>query len=85
MTIVTIYRWKWSFVTFLNAVATVDDLTAGNYDVKLADTRIVLKSSPFFEKINKHDREYVYCPLEYLVTLLLSSNPKARADGGHRE
>ena len=72
-------------MTVLNALATVDDLTAGNYDVKLVVTRIVLKSSPCFEKINKQDREYLYCPLEYLVTLLLSSNPKARADGGHRE
>ena len=70
-------------VSFLDAIATVDVLTATNTDVKLVDTRTVqfarLKSSSCFERINKLNGHYSYwqflplvCPLKYHVTLLLS-------------
>ena len=49
------YWWKWSFNTFLEAVATVHVFVASNNDVKLAETWTVrfawLKSSSCFDSI----------------------------------
>ena len=44
--------------SFLDAITTVDVLTASNTDITLAETRttILQKSSSCFERINKLDR-----------------------------
>ena len=64
------YGWKWSGY-FFNAVAAVDAITATNNDEKLVETRTVyfakLKSSSRFERINKLDRDDLYCQILSLV------------------
>ena len=54
--------WVEVIIVFLDAVAAVDVLTAGNNDVKLVETRTVqiarLESSSRFDRINKLDRDY---------------------------
>ena len=61
------YWSKWSFNTFLEAVATVDVFVASNNDVKLAETWTVrfacLKSSYCFENIKKLYLNYSYCQI----------------------
>ena len=52
-------------VTFFDVAAGVDTLTASNNDGKLVETRTVnfakLKSSSRFERINKLDRDDLFC------------------------
>ena len=54
--------WVELIIVFLDAVAAVDVLTAGNNDVKLVETRTLniarLESSYRFDRINKLDRDY---------------------------
>ena len=61
------YWSKWSFNTFLEAVATVDVFVASNNDVKLAETWTVrfacLKSSYCFENMKKLYLNYSYCQI----------------------
>ena len=67
-------------VTFFNAEATVDVLTASNNDINFVEIQPYIFKSLFrFERINKVDRDFSYwqilsfvCPLKYHVTLLLS-------------
>ena len=58
-------------VTFFDAVAAVDAITASNNDEKLVETRAVyfakLHSSSRFERINKLDRDDLYCQILSLV------------------
>ena len=69
-TIMESYGWKWSRY-FFDAVAAVDAITASNNDEKLVETRTVyfakLNSSSRFERINKLDRDDLYCQILSLV------------------
>ena len=65
------YGWKWSRY-FFDAVAAVDAITASNNDEKLVETRTVYfakpNSSSRFQRINKLDRDDLYCTLSLVCT-----------------
>ena len=70
-TIMESYWWKWSRY-FFDAVGAVDAITASNNDEKLVETRTVyfakLNSLSRFERINKLDRDDLYCTLSLVCT-----------------
>ena len=80
------YGWKWSLLLFLDAVITVDVLTANNNDVKIGETRTVhfawlLNRRHVLRELKKKRKKkqqqtykfyHLFVPLKYLhVTKLL--------------